>query len=435
VILPAQAELVGVSVSGEAVRADEETRPDGSLVRLIPLIQTRAGQRSLEVRLIYRMKAMEGGRLTSVKSLRMDDPELLGISAERTLWTAIVPKRLTVGEVDGNMEEVAEESKVVERLQGLMSDFSRMNKALSSRGNVSKAEGDYTLMEAEKLARQIEVESNKVEQLSRSKSSYSRSKPKADDDGKELKMQEKVLNDITDLNESIVKQKVVLTENRAQAPVFNNAKDSSLSISNTWSANNAPTGGDRTEFEGFVNYGSPIAGPATDAQGNSQSIVLNDNTLVQNDFLKAPLAVRKSETQGSIAGAAGVTVLNSGAGSLDLSGASTYAGATSVGAGTLILGTGSVAINGGTQMYFGDASAALPGHGNAMPKEQAAQVFNAGNNGRANVVSQTQAQRTVPDVIDMPDVGQMFGGRSVQNCRSSNPCTFDPNRRRGDVSR
>ena len=420
VILPADAELVGVSVSGEAVRADEETRPDGSKVRLIPLIQTRAGQRSLEVRLIYRIRAGEVSRLKSLKSLRMNDPELLGISAERTLWTAIVPKRLTVGEVDGNMEEVAEESKVVERLQGLMSDFSRMNKALSSRGNVSKAEGDYTLMEAEKLAQQIEVESSKVEQLSRSKSSYWRSKPKADDDGKDLKLQGKVLNDITNLNESLVKQKVVLTENRVQAPVFNNAKDSSLSISNTWSANNVPTAGGRSEFDGFINYGTPLAVPATDAMGNSQSTVLNDNTLVQNDFLKSPQAVRKSETMGNIAATAGVTFLKSGAGTLDLSGANTYTGATSVGAGTLILGTGSVVINGGTQMHFGDTSATLPGQGNVMPKEQAAQVFNAGNNGRANLASQTQQLGVVPDVIDMPDAEKMIGGAVVQSPAPSN---------------
>lgn len=420
VILPADAELVGVSVSGEAVRADEETRPDGSKVRLIPLIQTRAGQRSLEVRLIYRIRAGEVSRLKSLKSLRMDDPELLGISAERTLWTAIVPKRLMVDEVDGNMEEVAEESKVVERLQGLMSDFSRMNKALSSRGNVSKAEGDYTLMEAEKLAQQIEVESSKVEQLSRSKSSYWRSKPKADDDGKDLKLQGKVLNDITDLNESLVKQKVVLTENRVQAPVFNNAKDSSLSISNTWSANNVPTAGGRSEFDGFINYGTPLAVPATDAMGNSQSTVLNDNTLVQNDFLKSPQAVRKSETMGNIAATAGVTFLKSGAGTLDLSGANTYTGATTLGGGTVVLGTGSVVINGGTQIHFGDTSATLPGQGNVMPKEQAAQVFNAGNNGRANMASQNQKPGGVPDVVDMPDAEKMIGGAVVQSPSPSN---------------
>ena len=77
-------------------------------------------------------------------------------------------------------------------------------------------------------------------------------------------------------------------------------------------------------------------------------------------------------------------------------------------------------VNGGAQLSFGATSSILPGHGNAMPKEQAAQVFNAGNNGRANLASQTQQPGGVPDVIDMPDAEKMIGGAVVQSPSPSN---------------
>ena len=392
VILPSRAELVGVSVSGEAVRADQEKRNDGSLVRLIPLIQTRAGQRSLEVKLIYRMKADPRGDLTSLKSLRMDDPELLGISAERTVWTAIVPKRFSIGEIDGNMEEVAEESQVVDRLQGLMSDFSRMNKVLSSRSSIlSKAEGDYALMEAEKLAQKIEAESSKVEQMSRSKTGYARSKVKpADDDGKDLKLQGKAMKDISDLNLGLQKQREVLSDNRIKAPVFNNqGAQQSLSLSNNWNANGG-TVVTSNSMSGQLSFGNTTSAQAMDAAGGSQSLVLNDNTLVQNDFLKPTPATPKEETVGSIIGTGGVTLAKAGAGTLTLSGTSTYTGGAVVNSGVQVLTGQSLVINGGT-LDLGGTTNTFTGDLTVKRQEPTAQIFNAGNNARANVTSQVRA--------------------------------------------
>jgi autotransporter-associated beta strand protein len=391
VILPSRAELVGVSVSGEAVRADEEKRADGSLVRLIPLIQTRAGQRSLEVKLIYRMKADQRGDLTSLKSLRMDDPELLGISAERTVWTAIVPKRFSIGEIDGNMEEVAEESQVVDRLQGLMSDFSRMNKVLSSRSSLSKEEGDYALMEAEKLAQKIETESSKVEQLSRSKTDYARSKVKpADDDGKDLKLQGKAMKDISDLNLGLQKQREVLSENRIKAPVFNNqGAQQSLSLSNNWNANGG-TVVTSNSMSGQLSFGNTTSAQAMDAAGGSQSLVLNDNTLVQNDFLKQTPATPKEENAGIVIGSGGVTIAKAGAGTLTLSGTNTYTGGTVVNSGVQVLTGQSLVINGGT-LDLGGTTNTFTGDLTVKRQEPTAQIFNAGNNARANVTSQVRA--------------------------------------------
>lgn len=360
VILPENAELIGVAVSGEAVRADEEKRADGKTVRLIPLIQTRAGQRSLEVKLIYRLKGAGDAPLQKGRTLRMDDPELVGISAERTVWTAIVPRRYAIRGVDGNMEEVAEESKAVERLQGLMSDFSRLNKVLSSGSTLSRGENEYALKEAEKLAKQIEDESGKVEQLSRSKSErYYKSSDKDGDDDKEMALQGKFMKDLGDLQQDLGKQRLVLTENAAKAPVFSD-KGQTLSLSNTWNFNNAAAQTTKNGRE-LASYGTSMQSNATDALGNPTSVVLNDNTVVQGGFFNQTasndrLTPGLPQVVGTISGTGGVTVAKAGAGTLTLSGATnTYTGATTINAGGLVVSNpgataNSVTINGGTQL-------------------------------------------------------------------------------------
>ena len=384
VILPEGAELIGVSVSGESVRADEEQRADGKTVRLIPLIQTRAGQRSLEVKMVYRLKRKGDSLLEKGRTLRMDDPELVGISAERTVWTAIVPKRYTVSDVDGNMEEVAEESKAVERLQGLMSDFSRLNKVLSSGSNLSRGENDYALKEAEKLAKQIEDESVKVEQLNRSKSErYYQSSDKKGDDDKEQALQGKFMKDLGDLQQDLGKQRLVLKENAIKAPVFSD-KDQTLSLGNTWNFNNAAAQTTKAGRE-VANYGTPIQTPATDALGNPTSVVLNDNTVVQGGFLNQPASNDRlkpglQQVAGVIAGTGGVTVAKAGAGTLTLSGGTnTYTGGTTINAGGLVVsntaaaantmnfnGTSQITMGGGTLNFAGEGRTAGAGSSEAL---------------------------------------------------------------------
>jgi autotransporter-associated beta strand protein len=362
VILPDGAELIGVSVSGESVRADEEKRADGKTVRLIPLIQTRAGQRSLEVRMVYRLKHAGDAPLQKRRTLRMDDPELVGISAERTVWTAIVPKRYTISDVDGNMEEVAEESKAVERLQGLMSDFSRLNKVLASSSRLSKGENEYALKEAEKLAKQIEDESVRVEQLNRSKTDlYYRSKDKEADGDKELALQGKFMQDLGDLQQDLGKQRLVLKENAIKTPVFSDQAET-LSLGNTWNFNSAAAQTTKAGRE-FATYGTPIQTNATDALGNPRAVVLNDNTVVQGGFLNQTASSDESKqglqrVAGVISGTGGVTVAKAGAGTLTLSGGTnTYTGATTVNAGGLVVSdtrtTASGSMTGGTIKFEG----------------------------------------------------------------------------------
>lgn len=310
VILPAKAELIAASVSGQAVRADEKTEADGRIARLIPLIQTRAGQRSLEVRLVYRIRDAAIPR--SGASLRLDDPELLGISAERTTWTAIVPRRFAIAKSDGNMEEVAQESQVAEQLQGLLADLGRLNRMLSSRGtySYSKEEGDHAIMEAEKLVKQIEDVSRKTVSTNRGKMELlqlkKRSKllelDKDGDDDKSIALQGHAAGDLAKVRDELGRQTIILTENKIEQPVSSTrragGRDAAQALQNAWVFNGGTLAPEVTEFEGFINYGSPIQAGAKDAQGNPTTIVLNDNNFVQSDFvnINVPI-VRESEVK------------------------------------------------------------------------------------------------------------------------------------------
>ena len=155
VILPDGAELIAVTVSGEPVRADEAAQ-EKRRIRLIPMIQTRPGQTSMEVRLVYRIKG------TSIAaSQHLDDPEVPGISAERTIWTVTLPKGYRVSDnfqtYFGNMEMISKEGHEVERLNKMLSDFQTMNRYLSSNtANLSEQDIKQTVEEAKKLGQEIQ---------------------------------------------------------------------------------------------------------------------------------------------------------------------------------------------------------------------------------------------------------------------------------------
>lgn len=128
VTLPEGAELIAASVSGESVRADEEKR-DGRTLKLIPLIQTKPGQRALEVRLVCRFRALENELKTH---FTFDDPELPGLSIERTAWTVWTPQDNVVRDFDGNMEEVGEEGVELQKLEGMLSELGDVNRELAT---------------------------------------------------------------------------------------------------------------------------------------------------------------------------------------------------------------------------------------------------------------------------------------------------------------
>ncbi|MBK8091879.1 MAG: hypothetical protein IPK32_07820 [Verrucomicrobiaceae bacterium] len=153
VVLPDKAILIAVSVGGEPVRADEELRA-GRRVRLIPLIHTRPGQRAVDVQLIYRFEAQNGSKLPD--SLKLDDPELDGLSAERTTWTVWVPKSHQIADLDGNMDRTAQEIQELQKLEGMLSELGEANRVLS-RADVAGAEAKNAYDSAKDLQKKIQL--------------------------------------------------------------------------------------------------------------------------------------------------------------------------------------------------------------------------------------------------------------------------------------
>ncbi len=156
VILPDQAELISVSVSGEPVRADEETQ-NGKRVRLIPLIHTRPGQRALEVKMIYRFTQSTGLQQTA----KLDDPEVVGLSVERTTWTVWTPQGWNLKDFDGNMTATAAEGREMLQLEGMLSELGETNRALSS-GKLDYGEAAAAYDAANALAQMVQQKKSEI---------------------------------------------------------------------------------------------------------------------------------------------------------------------------------------------------------------------------------------------------------------------------------
>ena len=122
--LPDGAELASVSVAGENVRADKGS-VDGKEVLLVPLIKTRPGDASYDVNLVYRKRKTGGFWTFGHESLA--DPEVVGITVERTLWNLYVPDGSDAGHFGGNMEEVLDEVNQTEKLEGMLDELKRLN--------------------------------------------------------------------------------------------------------------------------------------------------------------------------------------------------------------------------------------------------------------------------------------------------------------------
>lgn len=285
VVLPEKAILIAVSVGGEPVRADEELRA-GRRVRLIPLIHTRPGQRAVDVQLIYRFEAPNGSKLPD--SLKLDDPELDGLSAERTTWTVWVPKSHQIADLDGNMDRTAQEIQELQKLEGMLSELGEANRVLS-RADVAGAEAKNAYDQAKSL--QYEITKKKESTLSRiisdnglssilsSIKRYGGGRQK-DDMDLEIEQQGRVLDDNWKQKES------------AQALV--KAKDGKAMTG--WALNKSGAG--KLELQGTNTF----TGSLTVNGGQ----LFNDNVGVDNSYFGGT-TVTAGQLQ--IAGASGITVL------------------------------------------------------------------------------------------------------------------------------
>jgi hypothetical protein len=118
---------------------------------LIPLIHTRPGQRALEVKIIYRFP--EGGGLQ--QTAKLDDPEIVGLSVERTTWTVWTPQGWKLKDFDGNMTATAAEGRELLQLEGMLSELGEANRALSS-GKLDYGDAEAAYRDANALAEMVQ---------------------------------------------------------------------------------------------------------------------------------------------------------------------------------------------------------------------------------------------------------------------------------------
>lgn len=292
--LPKDAELVTVMVGEEMVRADRGTPATtagekAELCHLVPLLQMRAGELSQQVRLTYFVPAKDGASIKDAAA--MDDPELVGLSVERTLWNVWVPQGYELNEFDGNMEEVVEEVIEDEKVQQKLSDVLRLNRIVST-----SSSSEYDVKEALGNATKALEEVNRYQESKKSKFSRSSgdSKPAVTKRATLKEGDEEVrFKSNAQLEQQLKQQEVLLKDNRVRVGKL------SKSGSGTWQVQmeqGAFTGTGSVNSNTW-NYNKDAAAPkAKEGKVMLQgaNTVLNDNVAVSNDFLTrgdAPVAL------------------------------------------------------------------------------------------------------------------------------------------------
>ena len=122
--LPAGYEFLSATVNGEPVRADIGQR-DQLPVLLLPLIQTRPGDLSLDVRIVAR-KLATGSSLPDKFNLDLDDPELPGVTIERTVWKVALPPQFKMDDHTGNMEQIQAQDTLREKSTAVTTELSSL---------------------------------------------------------------------------------------------------------------------------------------------------------------------------------------------------------------------------------------------------------------------------------------------------------------------
>lgn len=130
VVLPAKAQLVSVVVAGRPSRADLGT-VGGQPATLIPLIQTRPGDRSVEVAIVYRVPGPPP--VNGVFERVLDDPDLPGLSVQQTLWSVQLPDGFSLRQAKGPMTRVTEASWDAEKWLGRLAESASLISLTSSR--------------------------------------------------------------------------------------------------------------------------------------------------------------------------------------------------------------------------------------------------------------------------------------------------------------
>ncbi|MCE9520228.1 MAG: autotransporter-associated beta strand repeat-containing protein [Verrucomicrobia bacterium] len=297
--LPAKAELIEVSVGGQNVRADVG---GSEKMYLVPLIQMRPGELSQQVRLVYRLPALEKNLATEQM---LDDPELVGLSAERTLWNVWLPEKFAMKKWDGNMEEVPEVVVEDEKQMQKVSDAARLNRLLLS-GNLGERDVKEAWGNANKAL-------DEVKSYQAKKRSGAKPREMNDPKAAEQREQQALKYDL-ELEKQLDTQGTLLSRN---GEALNKATEQPQAKVKTGKDANANWKGQEGGQTIVINPNNTVVGL------NGGNVVnFNDNVQVDQNFL----------AQGNTSSS---SLTMSGSGNLTLSGENTYKGTTTVSAGTL----------------------------------------------------------------------------------------------------
>ncbi|MEI6534098.1 MAG: hypothetical protein WCN98_02070, partial [Verrucomicrobiaceae bacterium] len=206
--LLADAELIEVSVGGQNVRADRAENSssktkDAGREYLVPLIQMRPGELSQQVRLVYRLPAREKN-LEARQEL--DDPELVGLSAERTLWNVWLPNKFVMKKWDGNMEEVPQVVIEDEKQMQRVSDAARLNRLLQS-GSLGDGDVKEACRNATKVLDEVKSYQSKKRSVAKPREFYK------EKDGREARQEQQALAYDSELEKQAETQSKLLTRN------------------------------------------------------------------------------------------------------------------------------------------------------------------------------------------------------------------------------
>jgi len=347
VILPDQAELISVSVSGEPVRADEESQ-GGRRVRLIPLIHTRPGQLALEVKMIYRFPQSGGLQ----KTAKLDDPEIVGLTVERTTWTVWTPQGWNLKDFDGNMTATAAEGRELLQLEGMLSELGEANRALSS-GKLDYGDAEAAYRDANALAQMVQQKKRELLSKTGRGSLLLADSPQQDKMDTEVKQQQELLKGNWDSNYAGAK---VVTKSGIRAGPMEPGQTS-------WGMNDAAPQEKPLRLAG----NNTFTGSVTTNGGQ----LFNDNVAVDNAYFAKGKPVPLTINGGAV---------------LTFGGTNTYSGGTTVTAGSLQTSTANNYGNNGAQTLTQNSSGsfntvnsnarsnnlgqnvapALPGHGTIL---------------------------------------------------------------------
>jgi hypothetical protein len=370
------AELISVSVSGEPVRADEETQ-NGRRVRLIPLIHTRPGQRALEVKMIYRF-TQSGGMQQDAK---LDDPEIVGLSVERTTWTVWTPQGWNLKDFDGNMTATAAEGRELLQLEGMLSELGEANRALSS-GKLDYDDAEAAYRDANALAQMVQEKKRELLSKAGSGTLTLSSAPRSEMDT-EVKQQQELLKGNWDNN--YANGKAVTKSGKSEQG------------KTSWGFNSAAPQEQQLRLGG----NNTFSGSVTTNGGQ----LFNDNLAVDNTYFANGVKAPQEQVNG---------------GALVLGGATTFTGGTTVTAGgVLTLNNSGAAPRLGSTNFQTSQALNQNANGSFNTVNSNARSNNLGNGAQVAAIQTATgvpgANRGSQLVADAPVNGVLFNGKDMQS--------------------